>query len=254
MARRTAHRFHRVNLVALGVMLASLVLAGWAVRGVLQDPVPTATGVGPPAASVDASLPASTDTDSAFPAADGSSAATSPPARPAPAAPAGSIPRPGRASAALAPAEERTQPVRLTVPAVGLEVELDAVAVAADGQMEIPDEADRAGWYQHGPAPGDDTGSVVIAAHVDTTTGPGEFLTLTEVSEGDEVVVEMADGTSTAYRIVGGEQVAKTDLAVDELFRRDGEPVLRLVTCTGDWSPQTARYTDNLVVSAVPLR
>lgn len=254
MARRTAHRSHRVNLVALGVMLASLVLAGWAVRGVLQDPVPPVPGFGSPAASVDASLTASNDTDGPFPAADGSSAATSPPARPAPAASAGGIPRPGRASAALTLPEERLQPVRLTVPAVGLDVQLDAVAVAADGQMEIPDEADRAGWYRHGPAPGDDTGSVVVAAHVDTTTGPGEFLALTGVSEGDEVVVEMADGTSTAYRIVGGEQVAKTDLAADEIFRRDGNHVLRLVTCTGDWSPQTARYTDNLVISAEPLR
>jgi LPXTG-site transpeptidase (sortase) family protein len=139
------------------------------------------------------------------------------------------------------------------VPSVGLEVALEPVGVTADGQMEIPDDADRAGWYRHGPAPGDAKGSVVMAAHVDSKAGPGAFLALTEVAEGDEVVVVLADGTRAAYRIVGGEQVAKTDLAVDELFSRDGDPVLRLVTCTGEWSPRMGQYTDNLVISAVPV-
>ena len=144
-------------------------------------------------------------------------------------------------------------PVRLTVPTVGLEVVLEGVGVSADGQMEIPDEGDRAGWYRHGAAPGDDVGSIVVAAHVDTSEGPAEFLSLTGVSEGDQVEVELDDGSSATYRIVGGEQVAKRDLAVDELFRRDGEPVLRLVTCTGDWLPSAGSYTDNLVISAVPV-
>ena len=32
---------------------------------------------------------------------------------------------------------------------------VNSVAVAPDGQMEIPQQADRAGWYRHGPAPGE---------------------------------------------------------------------------------------------------
>lgn len=252
MARRTAHPSRRVSPLALVVTLVSIVLAGWAVRGLLQDPVPSASDFGPSTVTVD-SPPSTPDRSGPAPAAHGP-AATSPPSRRALTAAAGSpLPEPGRSSAALPTVEPRPEPVRLTVPRVGLEVSLDAVGVAPDGQMEIPEQADRAGWYRHGPAPGDDMGSVVVAAHVDTTTGPGAFLALTDVSEGDEVVVELADGTSTAYRIVGGEQVAKTDLAVDELFRRDGEPALRLITCTGDWSPRTGHYTDNLVVTAVPL-
>lgn len=254
MSPRTAHRSRRVSLLALAVTIASLVLAGWAVRGVLQDPVPTVTGFGSAAASGDVD-PSTTTASAADPSAAtvGSTVATSPPTRPTPTASAGSLPSPGRSSASLPDLEPRPAPVRLTVPSVGLEVTVEGVGVREDGQMEIPDEGDRAGWYQHGPHPGADAGSTVVAAHVDTKTGPGAFLALTGVTEGDEVLVELADGTSTTYRVVGGEQVAKTDLAVDELFRRDGDPVLRLVTCTGDWSPQAGSYTDNLVISAVPV-
>jgi hypothetical protein len=254
MARDTASRGpRRVNVIALGVTLVCLVLVGWAVRGLLQDPVPTTADFGTIGTSDVRDL-ASAGSAAPSPAASSSSAASSPSSGPTPAPTTGSIPQPGRSSAALPPVEERAQPVRLTVESLDLEVAIDPVAIAEDGQMEIPEEPDRAGWYRHGPGPGSDTGSVVMAGHVDTTTGPGAFLGLTRVAEGAEVVVELNDGTSTAYRVVGGENVAKTDLAVDEIFRRDGDPVLRLVTCTGEWSPQTGHYTDNLVITAVPVQ
>lgn len=126
--------------------------------------------------------------------------------------------------------------------------------MSPDQQMEIPPEPDRAGWYRHGPSPGTDAGSVVVAGHIDTSTGPGAFFGLTRITEGAQVVVDLDDGTRTTYRVVGGEQVAKADLAIDEIFRRDGDPVLRLVTCAGAWVPSAGHYTDNLVVTAVPAR
>ena len=83
--------------------------------------------------------------------------------------------------------------MRLTVPSVGLEVTVEAVGVRADGQMEIPDKGDRAGWYRHGPHPGAETGSVVVAAHVDTVTGPGAFLALTGLAADHIDVGDPAD-------------------------------------------------------------
>ncbi|WP_122262011.1 class F sortase [Ornithinimicrobium cerasi] len=254
MAPRTAPRRPRqVSVVAIAVTLLCLVLAGWAVRGLLQDPVPQTADFGSSTVDLDVAGPASEEEEAPSPVAESSTATSSPPSGPTPAPAAGSTtPGPGRSSAALPPAQEQAAPVRLSVPSLDLVVEIDGVGVASDGQMEIPEEPDRAGWYRYGPAPGSDAGSVVVAGHVDTTTGPGAFLDLTRVEEGAEVVVELDDGTSTTYRVVGGEQVAKSDLAVDEIFRRDGDPVLRMVTCSGDWSPRTGSYTDNLVISAVP--
>ncbi|HLS46019.1 MAG TPA: class F sortase [Ornithinicoccus sp.] len=253
MPARTALRRRPRSLVGVFLTVACLVVVGWAVRGLLQDPVPPAPEFGSAAGSVEQPDPSPVGDDGSAEQPGRQDTAASSSAQPSAAAPSGSLAQPGRSPATLPRAEERSEPVRLMLPAVGLEVAVDAVGVAPDGQMEIPEDPDRAGWYRHGPAPGDDAGSVVVAAHVDSSAGPGAFLALTRVQEGDEVMVELADGTQQTFRVIGGEQVAKTDLAVDELFRREGDPVLRLVTCTGDWSPRLGHYTDNLVISAVPV-
>lgn len=250
MARASAHRPPAVvRSLAVVVMVFCLGVVGWAVRGLVSDPVPDRPDFGSSTIEVEGPTQGST----AAPSLPGDSAGTTadPDVAPAPGR-LGAIPAPGRSSAGLPAIPDRPAPVRLSVPSLDLRVQLDDVGVTADGQMEIPDEGDRAGWYRHGPAPGSDAGSVVVAGHVDTSSGPAAFVALTGVEEGAEVVVELDDGSSAIYRVVGGETVAKTDLAVDDLFRRDGDPVLRLVTCTGDWSPRAGSYTDNLVVTAVP--
>ncbi|ANS79143.1 putative secreted protein [Serinicoccus hydrothermalis] len=149
--------------------------------------------------------------------------------------------------------DEGARPVRLLVPDLDLDVPLDAVGVDGGGLMEIPEDADRAGWYRFGPRPGADAGSAVVAGHVDDLGGPGAFLRLTEVAEGMPVVVEHEDGSRTSYTVTGRRTTEKKKLAVDDLFERDGPPLLRLVTCTGPWSDRAGSYRDNLVVTASPV-
>ena len=53
---------------------------------------------------------------------------------------------------------------------------VDPVGVQDDGDMQIPEDANRAGWYRFGPAPADAQGATVLAAHVDSRlTGVGQF-------------------------------------------------------------------------------
>jgi hypothetical protein len=59
-------------------------------------------------------------------------------------------------------------------------------------------------------------------------------------------------GVELRYRITAIEQLSKHELPLDALFARDGEHVLRLVTCGGDWDPIAGAYEDNIVVTAVP--
>lgn len=272
----------RIDRGTVGLLVGSVLLLVWALLALGRDPVPAAEDFGevpvevamtsPATATDETSTPDGPDRTAADDAgstedgavgpnepvedtgpADGAAApeassdATSrfdPPAR-----------RPAtldEATRAAASAADRA-PVRLRVGAVGLDVPLDAVGVQDDGQMQIPEDADRAGWYRYGPAPGSDQGSAVISGHVDDRSGPGAFLALTDVSEGDEVVVEAADGSRTAYTVVSLRTVAKPELAVQEVFRRDGDHLLQLITCTGPWSPDTRRYTDNLVITAAPV-
>jgi sortase (surface protein transpeptidase) len=145
-------------------------------------------------------------------------------------------------------------PARVAVPARGLDAPLDPVGTAPDGQMAIPDDVDRAGWYRFGPVPGA-PGSAVVAGHVDDAEqGLGAMAALRAAEPGDEVVVTDAAGAVTRWRVVSRESLDKQALPVDVLFRRDGPPRLTLVTCGGPFLPEVGGYRDNVVVVAEPLR
>ncbi|SFF92314.1 class F sortase [Blastococcus tunisiensis] len=150
--------------------------------------------------------------------------------------------------------EQRPAPVRLSVPALGVDTTVDPVGVEPDGQMTIPAEVDRVGWYRFGPAPGDD-GSAVIAGHVDDREqGLGAMAPLRDAQVGQDVAVTDASGTTTTWRIVSREVIQKQVLPLDRLFAREGPPRLTLITCGGPFLEEYASYRDNVVVVAEPLR
>ncbi|MGW4488927.1 class F sortase [Amycolatopsis sp. NPDC004368] len=89
------------------------------------------------------------------------------PAAPPPSAPA-------RGIGPLPPAAT-TSPVRLTVPAIGIDVrELVPLALGPAHELAAPARFADVGWYAAGPVPGD-PGPAVIAAHVDSRSGPAPF-------------------------------------------------------------------------------
>ncbi|KQY22145.1 peptidase C60 [Cellulomonas sp. Root485] len=145
-------------------------------------------------------------------------------------------------------------PVRLAVPDVGIDMAVDPVGVRDDGEMEIPEDADRAGWYRFGPAPADPAGATVVAAHVDSVqTGIGQFAKLRDVGVGAVVTVTSADGGVHEYRVVTVEKLPKEGAPVDQWFDRAGAPRLVLVTCGGTFRRDIGHYTDNVVVTAEPI-
>lgn len=148
---------------------------------------------------------------------------------------------------------QKSVPVRLLVDDVGLDAPLDPTGVRKDGLMEIPDDGDRAGWYQYGPSPGAGSGSVVLAGHVDTSEGLGSMAALRDVDLGVVVRVEMSDGSTSRYEIVGRETIEKDDLPTAEIFDRGGPERLTMITCGGPWRSEASSYRDNVVVVAVPL-
>lgn len=180
-------------------------------------------------------------------------ALTAPPA-PSAAMPAGPGELPAATTRPATPvaAEQGPAPVRLEVPALGVDTAVDPVGVEPDGQMTIPAEVDRVGWYRFGPAPGD-AGSAVIAGHVDDREqGLGAMAPLREAEVGAEIVVTEAAGTAQRWQVVSRELIQKQVLPLDRLFARDGPPRLTLITCGGPFLPEFASYRDNVVVVAEP--
>lgn len=164
----------------------------------------------------------------------------------------GSLPPATVRDAAPTAATVEPPPVRLRVPTLGIDAPVDPVGVRDDGQMALPDDVDRVGWYRFGPVPGS-SGSAVLAGHVDDRDqGLGELAPLRAADVDAEVVVTDAAGTTSRWRVVSREQVDKQALPLDRLFAREGPPRLVLVTCGGDFLPEYGSYESNVVVVAEP--
>ena len=139
------------------------------------------------------------------------------------------------------------------VDSVAIEAEVDAVGVERDGQMELPPDPDRLGWYRFGPAPQDLAGSVVLGGHLDSLDlGIGQLARLRQVAVGDSVVVVTSAGATFRYIVTMVRSVPRAEVELDALFRRSGEPELALVTCGGAYDEDLGGYQENLIVTAEP--
>jgi len=139
----------------------------------------------------------------------------------------------------------------VVVPALDADLPVDPVGVAPDGQMEIPEDAARAGWYRFGPSVGAEAGTAVLAAHSGSFITPyGPLRDLVELEPGDVVEVTREDGHVLRYAVESARLIPKSTIDLAEHFRRDGEHRLVLITCDGVWQEDVQSYTDNTVVTA----
>ncbi|MCH0543419.1 class F sortase [Streptomyces sp. MUM 203J] len=153
-------------------------------------------------------------------------------------------------SAAPARALGSAVPVRLQIPAIGVDTPVIRLGLAPDGTMQVPPVTadDRAGWYRHSPAPGQ-KGPSVILGHV--TVGPygdGVFRHLARLHRGEVILARREDGTSAEFAVSAVRTVAKADFPADDVYGDVSGPELRLITCGG---PRTDdEYRDNVIVFA----
>ena len=75
------------------------------------------------------------------------------------------------------------EPVRLRVPALGVDSPLLHLGLATDRSIEVPADYGTAGWFAGGPRPGQ-PGPAVILGHVDSKAGPGVFYRLAGCPSG----------------------------------------------------------------------
>jgi hypothetical protein len=126
--------------------------------------------------------------------------------------------------------------------------------LATQGEIDVPANPDRLGWWAVGAAPGSATGATVIVGHVDSaTTGPGALFHLDRVKSGERIDVVAGRGTTVAYRVDSLADVRKSAGLRTSLFSASGAPRLVLITCGGHFDEATRSYADNIVVTARPL-
>jgi LPXTG-site transpeptidase (sortase) family protein len=120
------------------------------------------------------------------------------------------------------------------------------MGLESDGTLEVPSDAQEAGWFARGPKPGEN-GSAVIVGHYDSRTGPGIFWPLKKLRVGDEVGVVDRRGNEFVFEIVRIEQVDKDLFPTRSVYGPTAKPTLKLITCKGDIDPATGHYADNLI-------
>ncbi len=153
-------------------------------------------------------------------------------------------------SANSARALGRSAPVRLRIPAIGVDTPVIRLGLARDGTVEVPPITadDRAGWYRHSPAPGQ-VGPSVILGHVTVGAyGDGVFRDLGRLRRGDRIVAGRKDGSSAEFTVSAVRTVAKADFPADDVYGDVDRPELRLITCGGPREGE--EYRDNVIVFA----
>ncbi|MCQ8834298.1 class F sortase [Streptomyces malaysiensis] len=157
-----------------------------------------------------------------------------------------SSPSPAKAARPLG----RSVPVRLLIPAIGVDTPVIRLGLAPDGRVQVPPVTahDRAGWYRHSPTPGQ-VGPAVILGHVTVGSfGDGVFRHLTGLRRGDRVVARLENGTAAEFAVTAVRTVAKADFPADDVYGDVDRPELRLITCGGPRSGDG--YLDNVIVFA----
>ncbi|MCU1604905.1 MAG: putative sortase-like protein [Modestobacter sp.] len=167
-------------------------------------------------------------------------------APPAAVAPTGS-PAPAATPAPLVLAESR--PVRVQIPAIGVDSELMDLGVQDDGTLEVPPTGFPAGWFTGAPTPGE-LGPAVIAGHVDWAGSPGVFARLHDLVAGDEVSVAREDGSTAVFRVSQVGQFAKDAFPTAAVYGDLDHAGLRVITCGGAFDAGARSYLDNTVVFA----
>lgn len=180
-------------------------------------------------------------------------AAPSPsPSTPAPVRPTAAVEVP-ITSAAVPPPAARIAPDRLVIESIGVDMPVDEVGVEQNGQMQLPVDPAVAGWYRYGPDAAATAGHVVLAAHVDAIGYPiGPLANLRDVAVGSPVAVTAADGSTRTWVVESLTSYEKTALPTDQLFAREGDPALVIITCGGPFDSATGHYRDNVVAIAKP--
>ena len=139
-----------------------------------------------------------------------------------------------------------SRPVSLTIPALGVNAPIERLGVDSDQHLEVPSDPGTAGWYEESSTPGA-AGAAVIAGHVTWTQEPAVFFELGDLRPGQRVRIRRADGQTAIFAITKIAQYEKDEFPTAKVYRPGNRPVLRLITCGGQYDADSDSYDANVV-------
>jgi sortase A len=138
-------------------------------------------------------------------------------------------------------------PTRIEIPAIDVNASTETVGLLDNGQMGVPEDFMKVGWFKPGAMPGE-RGSSVLAGHVDNKTGPAVFFDLKDLSKGDEVIIHGKNDEKLVFEVTGKEVYPMNDAPVEDIFGYTSRRSMKLITCTGPFDRSRGGHIDRLVV------
>ena len=141
-------------------------------------------------------------------------------------------------------------PDRIRIPAIHVNAPLMGLKLTSAGSLDVPPAAKKnlAGWYEAGTTPGE-TGTAVVAGHVDNADGPAVFYDLGALKKGNTIELDRLDGSVALFTVDAVEVYQASRFPDQKVYGAARRPELRVITCGGGYSRATG-YQGNVVVFA----
>ncbi len=142
-----------------------------------------------------------------------------------------------------------TNPVRVTIPAIGVNASVQDVGLADDGSMGVPIGYEDVAWYQLGVDPGQ-AGYSAFTGHISSIYFPGVFYNIDGLGKGNTVHVFGDDGTELVFLVQEVLRYPADTFPMNKVFGQTTTAGVALITCGGDWDPVAHLFADRIVVFA----
>ncbi|GGR18634.1 hypothetical protein GCM10010251_38430 [Streptomyces aurantiogriseus] len=131
-----------------------------------------------------------------------------------------------------------------------MDAPLMGLGLTETGSLDVPppERENLAGWYEAGTTPGE-TGTAIVAGHVDNADGPAVFYDLGALKRGATIEVDRRDGTVAVFTVDTVETYEARNFPDAKVYGAAERPELRVITCGGGYSRATG-YQGNIVVFA----
>lgn len=139
-------------------------------------------------------------------------------------------------------------PVRLEIPAIGVDAVIEKVGRDAQGAVDVPKIAANVAWFTESALPGQAGRASIVVGHLDDPYGPAVFYDLRRLLPGDELAVTYENGDRVVFVVESKERYQHDVVPTQRLYGATANARLNLVTCDGAWDAGQANYQQRLVV------
>ena len=149
-------------------------------------------------------------------------------------------------------------PTRIGIPSIGVDASVLTMGLDANNYPEVPNAGDEVAWYSFSAPPGRGN-NAVFSGHVDwyyrDMPVEGVFYHLRELQIGDQITLDLDDGSQLRYNVTGNVATAYDDPNVIDVMDPTSKDVLTLITCGGTWQkdysdPIGGNYSHRVIVRA----